>query len=106
MLTAGAKPILALMRSKVPTDTKILKKSLAVRVKVKSKGDVAFYIVGPRTGFKREGVNKQGVLVKRWATKYTHLAEAFQPFLKDSQSEGQAASLAAMEDKLREIVGA
>lgn len=96
-----SKIVLAAMKAKVPVETGLLRKSLGRKVKVWGNG-VAFFIVGPRRGFKKQVKTKLGKMMHRNPSKYAHLADKFRPWRGPVADQTKTAVLASMERVLKE----
>ena len=104
---AGGKPLIKAARSKVPTRTGVLKKSLGSKIKTYDGGSVKAVVIGPRGSVTGSFNGKTTRPVN-----YAHLAEAGfkhnksgeqikgSEFLKDAYETKQDASRKAMEEAL------
>lgn len=101
----GTKLLLKAVKSRCPTESGLLKKSLGRKVKAYKAAIVG--LVGPRRGYKRE-VKIGGKTEVRDPSKYAHLAERNKPFMRPALTEAPAVAQAvadAMSESVREAFG-
>ena len=105
----GSVLVLRAMKAAAPVDSGLLKKSLGRKVKVFQRGNAAtlFFIVGPRTGFKKQvGTRKRsGKAVFKNPVRYAHLADKRKPFRKQVTASTSTQVAEAVRDAVAESLG-